>query len=81
MENPIKIDDLGVFPLFLETPNLSFCSAFLSVPSNPEDVQVSQLHYNESQATSPTNLHHPLKSSLFPAGDFFSHHGKRRYFL
>ena len=24
MENPIKMDDLGVFPLFLETPMLNF---------------------------------------------------------
>ena len=27
MENPIKMDDLGV-PLFLETPIFSFCSQF-----------------------------------------------------
>ena len=34
MENPIEMDDLGGFPIFLETPNW-LCTRFIHLVENP----------------------------------------------
>ena len=47
MENPIKMDDLGV-PLFLETPKYSF--------SNNHEIKVFQLHFSNQKNVIPPKL-------------------------